>query len=94
MIVRIMGEGQLRVDDEQVDHLNSLDDTLQARVDDGDEDGFRRALAALLAQVRGIGERLPDDELVASDAVVPSEDATLADVRELLSSSDEGLIPG
>jgi hypothetical protein len=35
---------------------------------------------------------LPDEEIVPSDLVLPSSDASLDEVRELL--GDEGLIPG
>jgi hypothetical protein len=42
--------------------------------------------------VRSVGRQLPDDEIVPSDLVLPSADASLAEVRELL--GDEGLIPG
>jgi len=51
-------------------------------------------LADLLAHVRTVGSPLPDDSLAASDAVLPTADSALDDVRALLSESDEGLIPG
>ena len=37
------------------------------------------------------GVRLADDELIASDAVVPDADTTLTEAKALL--SEEGLIP-
>jgi hypothetical protein len=92
MIVRILGEGQRAVDDGQLETLNALDNDLIAAVDSGDADGFNRALSALLDKVRQIGKALPDDEIVPSDLVLPSADASLDEVRELL--GDEGLIPG
>lgn len=94
MIVRILGEGQRRVDDAHADLLNGLDSGLERAVESGDETAFRSALADLLAQVRTLGEPLPDDELVESDALLPAEDATLQEVREMLSDAAEGLIPG
>ena len=92
MIVRILGEGQRSVDDADLDGLNALDSELIAAVDSGDADGFSRALSSLLDKVRQIGKALPDDEIVPSDLVLPSADASLDEVRELL--GDEGLIPG
>ena len=92
MIVRILGEGQLSVDDGDLDGLNALDSELIAAVDSGDADGFSRALSSLLDKVRQVGKPLPDDEIVPSDLVLPSADASLDEVRELL--GDEGLIPG
>ena len=92
MIVRILGEGQRTVDDGELQDLNALDNDLVAAVDAGDADGFSSALSALLDKVRQMGTALPDDEIVPSDLVLPSADASLDEVRELL--GDEGLIPG
>jgi len=92
MIVRILGEGQRTISDGDLDGLNGLDNELIAAVEAGDEDGFGRALAALLDKVRQIGKPVPDDEIVPSDLVLPSSDASLAEVRELL--GNDGLIPG
>jgi len=94
VIIRILGQGQYVVDDAHADELNGLDDTLERAVDSGDEPAFRAALTDLLAKVRELGECLPDDELQPSDAAVPGDDATLAEVKDLLVGSDEGLIPG
>jgi hypothetical protein len=92
MIVRILGEGQRTVDDGELDGLNALDGELVAAVDADDEEKFAQALAALLDKVRHVGAPLPDEEIVPSDLVLPSADASLAEVRELL--GDDGLIPG
>ncbi|KUN05617.1 F0F1 ATP synthase [Streptomyces yokosukanensis] len=92
MIVRIMGEGQVRLDDSHLAELNKLDDELLEQMEGGDEEGFRRTLGALLDSVRRLGASLPDDALEPSDLILPSPDATLAQVREML--SDDGLIPG
>jgi hypothetical protein len=91
MIVRIMGEGQARVAESHLAGLNELDDRLMAEVKRGDEAAFRQTLTALLDRVRELGEPLPDDSLEPSELILPSGDATLEEVRELL--SDEGLIP-
>jgi len=92
MIVRIMGEGQVRVDAGEIDGLNALDSELQAAVEAGDEALYHEALAALTARVRAVGIPVPDDELVPSDIVIPTPEVSLDDVQELI--GDEGLIPG
>ncbi|AVH59169.1 MULTISPECIES: PspA-associated protein PspAA [Streptomyces] len=92
MIVRIMGEGQVRLDDGHLTELNKLDDELLTEMESGDESGFRRTLTALLEEVRRLGTPLPDAALEPSELILPSPDATLEEVREML--SDEGLIPG
>ncbi|MET8079422.1 hypothetical protein [Streptomyces sp. NPDC005303] len=92
MIVRIMGEGQVRLAESHLADLNKLDDELLAEMEKGDGPGFRRTLHALLARVRELGVPLPDDSLEPSELILPSSDATLEEVRDLL--SDDGLIPG
>ena len=92
MVVRIMGEGQVRLAVGHLTELNKLDDELLAEMENGDGPGFRRTLQALLTKVRELGTPLPADTLQPSDLILPSPDATLEQVSELL--SDDGLIPG
>lgn len=92
MIIRIFGEGQYRLADRHLDELNELDSRLQEAVDRGDEEGFTLALCRLLETVRRLGSPLPSDVLSPSELLLPDEDTTLEEVRELLSA--EGLIPG
>ncbi|MFI0236594.1 hypothetical protein [Streptomyces sp. NPDC016845] len=92
MIVRIMGEGQMRLADGHFAELDKLDDELLAEMEGGDEPGFRRTLSALLDAVRRLGTPLPDDALEPSELILPAEDATLETVRDML--GDDGLIPG
>jgi hypothetical protein len=92
MIVRILGEGQLQVPDDEAGALDLLDEELLRAVESGDEERFRQALAALLDKARRSGTPLPDDSIVPSELVLPSADAGLAEVRDLL--GDDGLIPG
>ncbi|GLX23832.1 MULTISPECIES: PspA-associated protein PspAA [Streptomyces] len=92
MIVRIMGEGQVSLADEHFAELNKLDDELLEEMESGDGEGFRRTLGALLDAVRRLGSPLPDDALEPSELILPAPDATLEEVRQML--SDDGLIPG
>jgi hypothetical protein len=92
MIVRILGEGQFDLPDEQLAQLNELDDQVEAAVEAGDEVTFAQTLRALHDGVRNASTPLPADSLEDSDLILPPADATLEEVRELL--SDEGLIPG
>lgn len=61
-------------------------------MESGDEEAFRRTLGALLDAVRRLGEPLPDDALEPSELILPAPDASLDEVKEML--SDDGLIPG
>jgi hypothetical protein len=92
VIVRILGEGQFRVDDSTAAELNQLDTELEAAVEGRDEDKFTATLAGLLAQVRAQGAPLAPDILEPSDLILPHEDSSMDEVRKLL--TDEGLIPG
>lgn len=59
MIVRIMGEGQVKLADSHFTELNALDDELLAELERGDTPGFRRTLGALLDRVRELGTPCP-----------------------------------
>ena len=92
MIIRIMGEGQLQVDDSAVEELNRLDGKLESAVDQQDEAAFAAALHELLAKARELGAALPPDAIEPSALILPREGATIDEVRELL--ADGGLIAG
>ena len=92
MIVRILGEGQYDVPETALGRLNELDATLESAVEGGDEATFASALSELLDGVRTVGMAHPADSLDESDLILPPADATIEQVRDML--SDEGLIPG
>jgi hypothetical protein len=91
MIVRISGEGQFRVPDGDAERLNELDNRVVNAVEQGDETGFRELWTQMLELVSSDGERLPDDELVESEVILPPRDITLQEARGEFSG--EGLIP-
>ena len=92
MIVRILGEGQFDIDDAATSELNRLDTQLEAAVNRNDAAAFTAALQGLLDQVRAQGSPLPVDSLEESDLILPPQDASMDEVRRML--TDEGLIPG
>jgi hypothetical protein len=92
VIVRILGEGQFRVDDTHAAELNVLDSDLEAAVERADEAAFIAALASLLAYVRAQGSPLPPDILEPSELILPARDSSMDEVSKLL--TDEGLISG
>ena len=91
MIVRVMGEGQWRVDDDLAQKLNALDDEVAQAVEAGDQAAVTAKLRELAETVKAGGSKLADDDLLPSDAIVPPDDLTLDEARELLEG--EGLIP-
>ncbi|WP_441246482.1 PspA-associated protein PspAA [Kitasatospora sp. McL0602] len=94
MIMRVMGEGQFQVGDDHLNRLNQLDDELLTALESGDEAQFRTALGRLLDAVREHGTPLPDDALEPSDLILPDAEATIEQVKAMLLSEGEGIIPG
>ncbi len=91
MIVRLMGEGQFRASDDLLGQLDALDDQAMAAADAADEPGLDGVLDQMWQLVQSEGERLADDDLSASDVVIPPSDLTLEETKRLF--SDQGLIP-
>jgi hypothetical protein len=88
MIVRVMSEGQYRVDGGLVSQLEAMDQHLLEAVHRGDEDAYHRHLREALNLVRQ-GASVPAHELVNSDLVLPGADMTLRDARRLLEEHPE-----
>ena len=86
-----MGEGQFLVDDALLARLNELDDVVSRAVTDGDERALWTSRQTLADTVRESGEKLADEDLRPSDAIIPPEDLSLEEARALL--ADEGFIP-
>ncbi|MCQ9385059.1 hypothetical protein NQ038_03755 [Brevibacterium sp. 50QC2O2] len=91
MIVRIMGEGQFDVAEVEQAALQNYDDRVEAAVDSGDEQAVTDTLHALRTFILEHAKPVPDDYLAPSDIVIPFPDATLEQIRELLTG--EGFIP-
>ena len=85
MIVRILEDRQYELDDDQTAKLSELDQALESSVASGDERAFATALAAVISAARN-GTVLDPSVIVPSDLILPSEDATVEEVRRLLSS--------
>jgi hypothetical protein len=91
VIVRLMGEGQYRLEEDAVNRLNQLDERAQEALDRDDEGELDRYLDEMAGLVRREGERVPDDEIAASDAIVPPSDLSLEETKQFF--SEQGLIP-
>ena len=91
VIVRISNEGQFRLDDGLHARLNELDDAAVRAVEAGDEDAFHAAFEELLQVVRTEGEELEDEDLDASDVILPPSDLSFVEAGEEFTG--DGLIP-
>jgi hypothetical protein len=91
MIVRISGEGQYRLSDDDAGRLNELENAVVAVVEGGREDEYADAFGAVLDYVRSRGQVVPDDDLEGSDVIIPPADMSFEEAgREF---TGEGLIP-
>lgn len=91
MIVRISGEGQFRLPDEDAARLNELDNDAVAAAEAGDEARFQELWQQMLTLVESDGEAVADDELVGSDVILPPRDISFEEA--CAEFTGEGLIP-
>jgi hypothetical protein len=91
MIVRISGEDQYRLADDDAARLNELENEVVAIVEGGQENGFADSYRALLDYVRAHGKLVGDDEIETSEVILPPSDLTFAEAGEEFTG--EGLIP-
>jgi hypothetical protein len=91
MIIRIMGEGQYRLDQATLQRVNALDNAGVAAVESDDEDAFHVAFEEMLSIIRDEGEHLGDEELETSDVIVPPADTSFAEAAAEFTG--DGLIP-
>ena len=86
------GEGQFEVSDDLHGRLDALDDQAAAAARGRRRGGApQRARADARASSGPRGTRLADDDLGASDLIIPPSDLSLDEARELF--TDGGLIP-
>ena len=91
MIVRIMSEGQYRLEESEHAKLDELDDVVVARVEAGDQAGYTTAFSELLSFVRDTGQPLGPDDLEGSDFMLPPADLSFEEAGNEFTG--EGLIP-
>lgn len=91
MIVRISGDGQFRLPDEDAGRLNDLDNQAVAAAEAQDEAKFNELWQQMLSLVESDGEAVPGDELVESDVILPPRDVTFEEA--CAEFTGEGLIP-
>ncbi len=92
MIIRVMGEGQYRVDSALFDTLNEIDNRIVEDAQKGNQQEYERSLAELIGCIQREGQRIADTELIESDIIVPPADMTLAEARDVFKGT--GLFEG
>ncbi|HEX3630404.1 MAG TPA: PspA/IM30 family protein [Candidatus Dormibacteraeota bacterium] len=84
IVVRIQGEDQYRLQQNDRAKLDQFDADLLAAIKAGDEPRFKGTLTTLLSWVRGAGQKLANDDLSTSDVVLPSSDMSLTEAQDLM----------
>jgi hypothetical protein len=92
-IVRIMGQGQFRVDNKIIKKLNEIDSSIVQLVsnDRSDDIEFRKRLIEFTDIVETNGERLDPTEIVQSDIILPSPDLSIEEAKRLFKG--DGVVP-
>ncbi len=90
MIIRIAEEGQYEVPGTLLDELNIIDNKIVDLVAREKEEEYTTELSKLIHMIRSNGKKLDDSELKESDIIVPPDDLTLKEAREIFTG--DGLI--
>jgi len=90
MIIRIAEEGQYEVPGSLLDELNIIDNKIVDLVAREKEEEYTTELSKLIEMIRSNGKKLDDSELKESDIIVPPDDLTLKEAREIFTG--DGLI--
>ena len=87
MIIRIMGEGQFEVPGSLFDELNIIDNRIVDLVGQGNEADYRTELSRLINVIKSNGKQLDDASIVESNIIVPPEDLSLQEAKEIFTGS-------
>lgn len=93
-VVRIMGKGQFKVNEETIRDINKVDNTIVEILQNenkADNQEFKTNIANLVQTIISKGQRLDDKELVESDVIVPDSDISLEEAKKVFRG--EGIIP-
>ena len=93
-IVRIMGQGQFRINGDTVKTINEIDDAIVQILQNeskADDQEYRAKVAEIVQTIKSKGQKLQDKELVESDIIVPDTDISIDEAKKVFQG--EGIIP-
>ena len=93
-VVRIMGRGQFKVNEETIRDINKVDNTIVKILQNenkADDHEFKTKITNLVQIIISKGQKLDDKELVESDVIVPDSDISLEEAKKVFKG--EGIIP-
>jgi hypothetical protein len=92
-IVRIMGQGQFRINGDTIKRINEIDDAIVQILQNeskADEE-FRTKVTEIVQTITLEGQKLDDKELIESDIIVPDIDISIDQAKRVFQG--EGIIP-
>jgi hypothetical protein len=67
--------------------LNKIDNRIVDLVNEGKAEEFRKELAKLISEIKEKGETIGEEEIVKSDLIVPPEDLSLKEAKDIFKGS-------
>ena len=92
MIIRIIGQGQFEIKSALLDDLNTIDNSIVEYVQKGDEGRYKELLSKMTGIIVREGKRVPDSEIIDSSVIVPPDDMTIEEARQVFTG--EGIFKG
>ncbi len=86
MVIRIAGEGLFRVPTSIKPALDALDSAMDTAIEHNEAKSFATCTAQLASLIATSGTKLDENEIVKSDLVVPSQDMTIDEAKQLLAA--------
>jgi hypothetical protein len=93
-IVRIMGQGQFKINEDIVKRINEMDDTIVQILQNeskSDDQKYRAKITEIVETITSEGQKLEDKELVESDIIVPDTDISIDEAKKVFQG--QGVIP-
>jgi hypothetical protein len=93
-IVRIMGQGQFKINEDIVKRINEIDDTIVQILQNeskSDDQKYRAKITDIVETITSKGQKLEDKELVESDIIVPDTDISIDEAKKVFQG--QGVIP-
>lgn len=84
LIIRIAGDSLYEVPTSIKPALDGLDETLEKAITENDQVTFSTCVEELIKLIRAMGRQLPLDDLRQSELVVPAQDMTIEQAKEML----------
>ena len=94
VIVRIMGQGQFKINEDIVKRINEIDDTIVQILQNeskSDDQKYRAKITEIVETITSEGQKLEDKELVESDIIVPDTDISIDEAKKVFQG--QGVIP-